>query len=121
MRCSLLSISLILLLCGMCSAADVEQTHRSAVSALDKFQDCLSDEYAKVVHAKKMTEPEFVVYIGGVCIPPREEYRAAMRKFIAVQFPMMNARLHADSADEAVKQVQIDIVRAYVRSELHRD
>jgi hypothetical protein len=121
MRCWLLGASLLLSLCGMCAAADVEQLHRSAMAALDKFQDCLSDEYAKVAHAKKMTEPEFVVYIGGACIPSREEYRAAMRDFLAIQFPMMNEVLHTDSADEAVKQIQADIVRAYVRGELHRD
>jgi hypothetical protein len=121
MRCWLLGASLLLSLSGMCAAADVEQLHRSALAALDKFQDCLADEYVKVARAKKMTEPEFVVYIGGVCIPSREEYRSVMREFLAIQFPMMKQSLHADSADEAVKQVQGDTVRAYVRGELHRE
>ncbi len=121
MRCSLLGASLLMLQCGFCFAADADQAHRSAMAALDKFQDCLSDEYVRVAHAKEMTEPEFVVYIGGVCIPPREDYRTKMREFLIIQFPMMKESLHVDSANEAVKQVQGDIVRAYVRGELRRE
>jgi len=121
MRCLLLGTSLLLLLCGTCVATDVEQAHRMALAALDKFQDCLADEYARVVHAKKMTEPEFVNYVGGACIPLREEYRTSVLNFLEMQFPMMKNSLHVDSANEAVKQVQGDIVRAYVRGELHQD
>jgi hypothetical protein len=121
MRCSLLAVTFIFFVCGACVAADLEQAHRNAMATLDNFQDCLSDEYVKVTHAKKMTEQEFVVYIGGACIPAREDYRARMGEFLAAQFPMMKQSLHIDSANESVKQIQADIVRAYVRGELHRE
>ena len=79
MRCVPLCVSIFLLLCRTVAAADEEQAHRRVVAALDEFQDCLNDEYVQVTRSGKMTEQEFVVYIGGACVPFRETYRTTMR------------------------------------------
>jgi hypothetical protein len=50
--------------------------------------------------------------------------KAVARKysiFLTVQFPMMKQRLQVDSANDAVEQVQRDLVRAYAKGEIHRD
>jgi hypothetical protein len=38
---------------------------------------------------------------------------------MSLQFPMMSQSLQTDSANDAVIQMQKDIVRAYARGELH--
>jgi hypothetical protein len=121
MRCILLCVLILLPVSGAASATDEEQAHRRAITALDDYQDCLAEEYENVSRSKKMPEQEFVVYIGGVCIPSRESYRARILDFLTIQFPMMKQSLRIDSANDAVEHVQRDLVRAYVRGETHRD
>jgi hypothetical protein len=121
MRWILLCVLFLFSVPRMAFATDEEQSHRRAIAALDDYQDCLTVEYEKVARSKKMTEPEFVVYVGGACISNRENYRAEMLRFLTVQFPMMKQNLHVDSANDAVEQVQRDLVRAYVKGEIHRD
>jgi hypothetical protein len=40
---------------------------------------------------------------------------------MAIEFPMFNQKLQIESANEAVVEMQKNIVRTYVRSELHQD
>jgi hypothetical protein len=114
-------LAIFIFCCGPALTDDVDRLRRTAVLASDNYQDCLVDQYEQVTRHRSMTEPQFVEHISLACIPIRERYRVAMLHLLACQFPMLRPEFHVDAANEAVAQMQKDIVRTYVRNDLHQD
>jgi hypothetical protein len=89
----LLCVLFFLSVSGMAFETDEEQAHRCAITALDDYQDCLTEEYEKVARARRWLNRSLLYMSAGLAFRTGKAVARKYSIFLTVQFPMMKQRL----------------------------
>ncbi len=95
-------------------AGEVDDAHREAISGRDTYWNCLAQEYSQDGNKSK-SGPDFTAHIADVCPSERQNFRASLVGYLALQFPDVDAGDHMTTANKAIAVAQKDIVTAFIK------
>jgi hypothetical protein len=62
-----------------------------------------------------MSGPDFTSHIAEICPSERQNFRASLVGYLALQFPGVDASDHMTTANRAIALAQKDIVTAFIK------
>ena len=95
-------------------ADDLEEAQRQALSGRDSYWNCLAQQYTRDGNTK-MSEPDFISLIAGVCPSERQNFRVSLVDYLVLQFPDGDAGAHLTTANHAIELAQKDTVTAFIK------
>jgi hypothetical protein len=95
-------------------ADEIDDAHKLALVGRDSYWNCLAQEYS-LPGNKAMSGPDFTSHIADVCPSERQNFRASLVDYLALQFPNVDASDHMTTANKAIAMAQKDIVTAFIR------
>ena len=112
-RLLMIAAGLVVAVVSMAKAADVEKARLATHQLKEPYWQCLSEETVKVL-SRKMSGPDFVVYIKGRCPDQKKQFRIALIDYFAMKHPDIATSMHFTTADQVISAAIDDAASAYV-------
>jgi len=95
------------------TAEELETAHQKMLKVRNAFWKCLLDSsIAKV--PQKFPPDIILIYLNGVCVSEKQEFRTSAVKYFAMKFPTMPRERHEAELEKAIASAQDEAVSFYI-------